>query len=205
MLNAGKMLRWKKRNVVVICLTFGVFFLMARYVALNLQEKPWSFGVLILPGNGNLSHEFTMPVNGAFQVLLQPVVDGSIDKVPGMSFDRSTCRPFGPFNSAVTCDLFGRFGVVRLELRDADTNDLIRTRYSPNMYRIPLKEGAAIADFRRFSKGTKLALDITSYLSESLVERARIPYQVIIQPIRVRCFMLGPEVVENPVACDTGW
>ena len=206
------MMPTKKRDFIAIALVLLVSILSVRCYVFQVQERSWSAGTLVLPGNENFTHNFAMPLSGAFRILFQPIIDGSVERVPGTVFDSSTCRLIGPkptidveeyqkdpanysgtialadyYNMPKKCVRFGRFGIVRFELRDAEERTLIHTRYSLITHQIPNKLGTMVAAFRSFKKGRELVLTVTSFLSSSLEERERIPYKVILEPFRLSC------------------
>ena len=225
-----RILPFKKRNIIAITLAIFITVLLVRGYITQAQEKPQAIGTLVLPGSGELSYEFTMPVSGSFRIALQAINDGSIDVVAGSTFDRSTCeidKParefplkelkgnpdnFTGFTSTVIhhgartkCVSFGRFGVIRVEVRNITDNVSVETQYNPSSdSRSPSKSGTEIAGFGRFDKGAIFHVKITSFLSDSLKDRERIPHMVFIEPHRIRCSALIIRTEgENPKGCHS--
>lgn len=218
----------KKRNAIAVVLALYLSVSLVRCYTEHADEQQWSIGKLALPGDAVISHSFTMPVSGAIRIQLHS--DENAEVMPGSRFEDSTCRSkkprpafdmidrttnpdaferasnerIGYYSRQNSCRLFGRFGIVRLELKNTATNTLIQTSYSVNMYHVPAMpgKGTAVADFRRFDKGTELELNVTSILSDTLKNREPRQYSVVIEPIRLPCSIFVGKEGENPGGCE---
>lgn len=198
----------RRRDIAAVAL---VVFLCANVAHCHfgyLAEKPKKMGSLLLPGAGQLIHEFTMPVSGAFEVVLREADEGKVEAISGDAIDTARCTPPGPapeidveslgdspkrspdviasanyFTSIHDCKLFERFGVITFDLFDVDEKVLIGTRYNPGMWQTFRHKGTAVADFRPIKKGTRLRLEITSLASPARSGKERSAYRVELWPI----------------------